>query len=165
MTDLGWFVTVVSEVPSASAFRSSEAAAAYDFYSSATEGIFKRCLVSAGSGTYGGLAYFSATARQSTPSKNLWRMMSRISSRTFGSATRIFRTTSRVSGVRFLGRTIRPALTVSIMCWGGIATIPPRLPPPNPSWDDPISMALGPNGVKPPSISQIKIPKLHISAL
>ena len=35
MTDLGWFVTVVSDVPSASAFNSSEAAAACDFYSSA----------------------------------------------------------------------------------------------------------------------------------
>ena len=120
------------------------------------------------SGTYGGLFCFLLTFCQSTPSKNLCCMMSRISSRTFGSATRIFLTMSLVTGVRFFGNTMRPELTISMIYCGGIDDTPavmlPESKPPL-SWATAISIAFGPNGVNPPSSSQIRIPKLQMSAL
>ena len=90
--------------------------------------------------------------------------MSRISSRTSGSATRILLTKSRVTGVKFFGNIMRPELAISTIKFGGIAEYAPDACGLD-NWSAPISIALGPNGVKPPSISQIKIPKLHISAL
>ena len=64
-------------------------------------------------GMYGGTVSFLATLFQSTPSKNLCYMISRISKRTFGSVTRIFLTISLVTGVIFFGRMIRPEFTIS----------------------------------------------------
>ena len=51
---------------------------------------------------------FLATLSQSMLSKNWCCIISRISGLTFGSATKIFRTKSLVTGVRFFGKVKRP---------------------------------------------------------